>query len=407
MTMAAADAERVFAIEVPAGEILAAQESRLLEIAQNLNRMTPRQAVPDAIRQRFGAAVLSEILDRRIKAEVERILSTTPGATGGRAAVQELSFQEGEGLRFRVRVTPPSPQPPPAAQPMDAADCGRPARRADGAWVPLPPGTPARVGDRVICSVEAWVEIEGPEPGAENLLLPVSPAEAEVGEPGRLPPGWWQEVPEGVAWRVSATGRDFGVPFVELHYQGVAPAQSQITVRYPCREEARGVKRLWLEVPWRLSEGALPESCSALLVMGRHGADGAYVDTLTVDVRRPGAMNLVGQRPAAAFDGSEGRLLPGVAVWFTLEEAVDFRLRVGESSLRASRMHRQVRDERIRDGAIIEIGGPGTLPAVSAALSGVREGERREIRFKEAAATSCSGLSVRAARLLRWTGPVR
>jgi hypothetical protein len=177
MTMAATDAEPVFAVEVPAGEILAARDSRLLEIAQNLNRATPVPAVPEGIRQRFGAAALSEILDRRIKAEVERILSTAPGATGGRAEVQDLAFHEAEGLRFRVRVTRPSPEPPIAAQPMGAEGRGGPTRRADGAWLPLSLGTPARAGDRVICSVEAWVEIEGPEPGGENLLLPVSPTD--------------------------------------------------------------------------------------------------------------------------------------------------------------------------------------------------------------------------------------
>lgn len=340
--MAATNAELVFAVEVPAGEILAARNSRLLEIAQNLNRGTAVSAVPEGIHQRFGAAVLSEILDRRIKAEVERILATAPGAAGGRAAVQDVAFHEAQGLRFRVRVTRPSPRPPRAAQPMGAAGGGRPTSRADRAWLPMPPGAQSRAGDCVTCSVEGWVEIEGPEPGGENLLLPVSPTEAEVGDPGRLPPGWWQAVPEGITWRVSATGRDFGVPFVELHYRGVAPAQSQITVRYGCREEARGMKRLWFEAPWRLSAGALPESCSALLVMGRHAADGAYLDTLTVDVPRPGPMNLVGQRPAAGFDGSEGRVMPGVALWFTREEVVDFRLRLGLAGLWPARTHRHV-----------------------------------------------------------------
>ena len=328
-----ADAGQVFAIAIPAEKILSQRDARLLEIARNLNRAAQATTVPEAIRRRFGRGVLSEILERTITAEVERILSVAARRAGGKVAVEGLSFQEAEGLKFQVRVTPPVQQPPLAVPPMRPAQQVRPARNGDGAWVPLPPGTPARNGDRVICSVEAWVEVEGPAPDSENLLLPVSPTEAEVGDPGCLPPGWWQVVPEGIAWRVSATGRDFGVPFVELHYCGVAPAQSQITVRYGCRPEARGVSRLWLEAPWRLAAGSLPESCSALLVIGRQGVDGAYQDTLTENVRRPGPLNLVGQRPAAGFDGAAGMPAPGIALWFTQEEKVDFRLRLGTGGL--------------------------------------------------------------------------
>ncbi|WP_232475044.1 hypothetical protein, partial [Neoroseomonas rubea] len=231
------------------------------------------------------------------------------------------------------RPTARSPDSAQAERPAPPARPGAAPREAGGGWVALPPGTPARIGDRVTCSIEGSLEWEGPEAGAPNLLLPVCPTEAVVGEPGRLPPGWWQVLPEGVSWCVSATGRDFGVPFVELHYRGVAPAQSQITVRFGCREEALGVKRLWLEAPWRLAAGTLPASCSALLVLGRHGADGAYRDTLTVQMPRPQAMNMVGQRPAAGFEESEGRVLPGVALWFTREEGVDFRLRLGAAGL--------------------------------------------------------------------------
>ena len=314
----------LFIVEIPAEGIRAAQEARLLEIARDLNRAAPPATVPETVRRRFGPGVLAEILDRTIEAEVKRILSGSADTMGGQCVVEDLSFEEAEGLRFRLRMLPAAPQTLPATDPM-RPECG------------TSPGVPARAEDRAVCQAENEVVVEWPDRAAENLLLATCPTEAQVGSPGRLPPGWWQSVPAGIDWCVSATGRDFGVPFVELHYRGVARAQSQITVRYGCREEARGVKRLWLELPWRLSAGAVPASCVALLVMGRQAADGAYLDTLKVEVPHPGPMNLVGQRLAAGFDGALGMPMPGTALWFTQNERVDFRLRLGAATLRPAR----------------------------------------------------------------------
>lgn len=391
----ATEAGAAFVIHVPAARILAAREARLIEIARNLHRAAPPGTVPEAVRRRFATGVLSEVLERAVEEEVARILAASPELSGGRRVVEDLSFGDSEGLRFRLRVLPANPQPHPPARPSPAP------RQAGGAWVALPSGTPARIGDRVICSIKAWLEWEGPEAGAPDLLLPVCPTEAVVGEPGRLPPGWWQAVPDGVSWRVSATGRDFGVPFVELHYRGVAPAHSQITVRFGCREEARGVKRLWLEVPWRLAAGTLPAGSSALLVLGRNGADEAYRDTLTAEMPRPEPMNMVVQRPAAGFEGAEGQVLPGITVWFTQEEAVDFRLRLGAAGLWKATVARLPWPGESRREVAIEIGAPGVPAGVLAGLTGVCAGERREIRIERRGGAPRVGWSVMVGAIKR------
>uniref|UniRef100_UPI001E2F1663 trigger factor family protein n=1 Tax=Neoroseomonas rubea TaxID=2748666 RepID=UPI001E2F1663 len=106
-----------FVIHVPAARILAAREARLIEIARNLHRAAPPGTVPEAVRRRFATGVLSEVLERAVEEEVARILAASPELNRARRVVEDLSFGDSEGLRFRLRVLPATPQPAPPARP--------------------------------------------------------------------------------------------------------------------------------------------------------------------------------------------------------------------------------------------------------------------------------------------------
>ena len=387
-TLPAEDPWRRFEVELPAASILAAREARLLEIARNLARASPPNAVSDKVRRRFAGGVMSEILDWSIQEQVRGVVAGLAEHAVGAVAVEDVTFDEVLGLRFRLRcevrtkvLSPPTTVPTPPTEAETDAALARLALQ-HGSWVTLPPGTPARMGDRLECTIEAWVEEEAAEPDAPSVLPPVSPVMAQAGEPGSLPPGWWQVVPEGIDWRVTGTGRDCGEPYLELHYRGKAPAQTQITLRFASAGAVRATGRLWLEAPLRLAAGSLPETCSALLVLGRHGPNGAYLDTLTVGMKQPGTMPMVAQRPAAGFDGGAagGSVVPGIAFWFTEAVPIDLRLRVGLPWLGAAGTLRLAWPEECRDRGVLELGGRGVPQEMSEALVGIRAGEQREVK---------------------------
>jgi hypothetical protein len=304
-------------VSVPASAIIQACETRLAEIARSLRPGVAATGIPETVRARFGPSVLGETIERTVELAVRRLIREGRLPPLGAPVVDKVAYDPVSGLRFDISLGSAVPAARGDAEPVAGLE-------PEGSE---PQGDPP----------EAGVPIEGPEPGAASLLQDVLPSEAVVGEPGRLAPGWWQEVPPGLDWRVSGTGRDYGVPYVELQYRGIVPAAAQISIRFASTDAARGVTRLWLEVPWRVAAGRLPETCSALLVLGRRDAGDAYIDTLSQRIERPDGRNLVGQRYASGFDGAPGRVVPGVSLWFNESVALDVRIRVGLAGLYPAR----------------------------------------------------------------------
>lgn len=383
-----ADAES-FEVRVPGARIIAARDARLLEIARNLNRALPPDVIPETIRERFGSAVLAEVMEAAAKEAAARALALHRGGGQHGAAIEALEFDEVRGMRLRIRAPEASTAtlsqggsevlPDTAAPAGPSVDVALKALAESCAtWEKLPPGAVLREGDRVTCDIRAWVLEECPDPDVPRLLSGLDAA------PATLPRGWWLAVPEGIAASVAGTGRDYGLSFVDIRFSGRGLAQQQIAVRFAGHGSipTASAGKLHLRLPMRCVRGEIPAAGRSLLTLDQFAEGLGYVVTSTSARDMPGSGPLVGAMQDAVFEVStQARsVVPGLTIWLNADTALDFTLRLGEPVLSACMTVSLPCPEEAAQDVTMVLGEGEDLSQTRDMLIGARIGEERRMR---------------------------
>ena len=384
--------KRAYTVTVPSADIAAKRDQRLVALAKDLRvpGFRPGKVPMSIVKQRYGTAVLGEILEKQVGDASRQIVSDRGLKPALQPKIEITKYAEDADLEFRMdlEVLPDIPMPDfgaialerlkaePGEAEIDATlqNIAQRQRKLEDVAETRPAGK----GDVLVCDFVGSAAEDGPAEGAN--LIPA--ADAQAAQPGALGTGegWSVGAPDGVAWSVAGNGEDGGQGWIAIRFQGQAPAESQLTVRFAGGRTipVTAGQALWLEVPQRLAAGNVPEASTALLVLGGNDAQGAYLDTAQVTIGAPTDASLAGQRPGAKLVAVPGAAFvqPGAALWLTKAVTVDLTLRIGTPKLTGVAVSWKEFPGGAATDMPIEVGGTGFIPGFTEQLDGMAPGEQ-------------------------------
>lgn len=406
--------KRAYTVVVPSADIRARRDQRLVALAKDLRvpGFRPGKVPLSIVKQRYGAAVLGEILEQQVGDASRQVVNDRGLKPALQPKIEITNFAEDADLEFRMdlEVLPEIPMPDFGtielerlkAEPgeTEVAETLTTIAQRHRTLEDVAETRPAAKGDVLVCDFVGSAAEDGPAEGV-NLIPQAAPGSAEPVTLG-TGDGWSIGAPEGVAWSVAGRGEEGGQGWIDIRFQGQAPAQSQLLVRFAGARQiaAQAGQALWLEAPLRLSAGAVPEASTSLLVLGCNGADGGYLDTVNAPIAAPTGAPLAGQRPGGTLNpvAGSGFVQPGVALWLTQDVAVDVTLRVGQPVLAPVAQRWKEFPGGAANDMPIEVGGTGFIPGFTEQLEGLAPGQERTIDVTFPAEYGSAELAGKAAK---------
>jgi trigger factor len=221
--------KRAYAVVVPAGDIAAERSKRLAELGKDLRLpgFRPGKVPAKVVQQRYGEAVMSEVLEQSVNKATQQVVSDRGLRPALQPKIELVNFAPEADLEFKVEMElmPEIPMPDFSgieverlkAEPADeqvtqtlASIAGRNRTLEDVAEV-----RPAVTGDVLVCDFVGRVA----EPPAE----------------GATEPGEWTEFPGGKAddMPIEVGGTGF-IPGFTDQLAGMSPGESRtIDVSFP------------------------------------------------------------------------------------------------------------------------------------------------------------------------------
>lgn len=407
--------KRAYTVVVPQAAIAAQRDKRLAALAKDLRLPGFRPGkVPMAIvKQRYGTAVLGEILEQQVGDASRQVVSDRGLKPALQPKIEITNFAEDKDLEFRMdlEVLPDIPMPDFGAielerlkaEPGDAeldATIANIAERNRG-LEDVAEVRPAAKGDVLVCDFVGEAASEGPDQGP-NRIPTADPRTAEPAAAGEPKGGWWAKAGGDVAWSVAGRGEEAGEAYIDLAFKGAAPAATDLTVRFSGYQTITATpgEALWLDVPLRLAAGAMPAGAGMTLLAGVNGADGGFVTNVKGDVALPNGMPLNAQHLGARLVPGEGAAYvePGFSIWLSEAAEVDFTLRIGTPKLTGVGRSFSAFPGGAANDMPIEVGGAGFIPGFTEQLEGLSPGEQRTIDVAFPAEYGAKELAGREAR---------
>jgi trigger factor len=102
--LAAEGLQRAYQVVVPAESLAAAREKRLAELGANLRvpGFRPGKVPASVVKQRYGAAVASEVLEEGVSSAMREVISERGLRPALQPKVEVVNFSEGQDLEFRL-----------------------------------------------------------------------------------------------------------------------------------------------------------------------------------------------------------------------------------------------------------------------------------------------------------------
>lgn len=404
---------RGYDVIIPAEEITGRRDARLAEIARTVSMpgFRPGRVPVAAVKDRYGAAVLAEVIEAQVKAASARVVADHGLRPAQDPRIEIHRFAEDGELAFRMElevlpevrlpdfgairlerlVVEPTPEAVERAL-LEVAE-------RHGHFVEVE-ARPAARGEVLVCDVTGHLPAD---------LLQNGPAlGALAGQPGVAPSKWGLDVSPGLERAVVIAGTNGTLPFFDMMVRGTARRGGFIRV-FP--GAAAGVPAtpgqvLTLCLQAEIVAGALPDGATVRLGFNERAAN-AILKASRVPVEPgPGEMRAT---IALTDDRALTLVRPLLEISLPNEGAVNLVLRIGPARLFVGATEPEVPPfdgGTLRDVAI-EIGGAGPAPGLSALLEGMAPGETREIDIvypSDHAAAEFAGRRARfhvAARALR------
>ncbi len=379
--------KRGFKVVVPAGDIAAQRDKRLAELGRDLRLpgFRPGKVPPKVVQQRYGQAVLSEVLEQSVSKATDQIVTDRGLRPALQPKIELVNFAPDADLEFQVdlELMPEIPLPDFAAISLerlkaapDEAEVEKTLEQIasrNRSLEEVAESRPAVQGDILVCD---FVGRLAPEP-ANRLRNPGGAAAPGAAE-GALPEHW---VPQMKA-RLEVVGRGEGSIDIRLH--GEEALSNQVLNFDALREIPAQPGSTWQASARITLVGGSTEGLRSLALRIRGGkADGGSLDIV-------GGENLV-----AALAGG-GTASARVEATLQREETAavstglvlastgpfDLTLRIAEAKL-AEPGSATGEGEAFPGGsatdAPIEVAGPGFIPGFSEQLEGLAPGETRTI----------------------------
>ena len=376
---------RTFRIVIPGSQIMALRDARIREIAATvaLPGFRTGQAPQDLVLQRYGAAVLGEVIEKEVEEASALVLRDCGLNPAHPPKVTVVPFAEGGDLEFGMsfealpeirlpgipRLSLHRLRAEPGEEEMTAALRGIAARH--GTLEVVAP-RPAAAGDILVCDFEGRLPVDLLRNGVAHGARP--------GAPGLAPTKWAIDSSEGLMHEIRATGVEAGTPFFDLRLRGTAKPGGHLRIFLaPANELSVAPGQvLTLCLRARLTDGALPDGAQLRLGFNErseHGllrASRAAVEFGSAELRAPLA---IGQNPAVAY------ARPLFEVSFRDAGDVAMTLRIGPG--RVFPGAEEPEGSRFGEGSATDrelvVGGEDPAPGFGAQLEGLVPGERREI----------------------------
>lgn len=397
--------KRSYACTLAAAELAEPYEARLAEIAKTMSGpgLRPGTMPMTVVKQRFGAAVLGEVLEDVVAHAKRRLVEQYDLRPAVPPSAEIVHFAEGSDLEFRVHleVLPEIPIPRFSdivleqlrAEPTDEAVEQALAARAmrHGALVQVDP-RPAALGDILVC------DLVGRVPG--NLLINGAGIGSATGTPGVVPREWSVHLPEGLHEAITATGVERGLPWFDLAVTGTTRAGGTALMfpGGPQSVTARAGSVMTVMFSARVAKGALPDGATA-----RFGFNLRSKNDFIGPLRAPAA--LMGADRASMTlpdDPAVAYARPVFELVLPAGATADFTLRVGPARAHAGN---EEPPGAVMPGASardmeIEVGGRGFIRGFADQLEGLAPGDSRDVEIvfpPDYAAAHLAGAHVRFA----------
>jgi len=380
--------KRGYSVVVSAAEIAAGRDRRLAALGRDLRLpgFRPGKVPASVVKQRYGAAVMSEVLEEQVGEATRKVVADRGLRPALQPKVDLVNFADGADLEFKVElellpeialpdfsaITLERLKAVPTEAEIEAAIQGIAARNRS--LTDVEPGRPAAKGEVLVC------DFVGRLAGApvEHMPAPQAPRDE-----GHWPVGWRAAADAGLTQRLVSTRVIDGEVTVEVAFNGVLEANGRGYVFF---SDNAGVAlpegELTCAWNWSLVSGSLPEATRSVLLIGGRDAN---------TKRTPGGSQERGLGlPGAETSRPVVKTLPvfpeppvslrfGVGLIFPPGE-VDVVLRLSAPSMTTGAGLAEPFPGGSMQDMPIEVGGDGFIPGFTDQIEGLAPGETRAIK---------------------------
>ena len=384
--------KRAYSVTLPAGDIASSREKRLSEIAKtvSLPGFRPGKVPLSVVRQRYGTAVMGEVLEESVSDASRKVVSDRGLKPALQPKIEVTNFAEGADLEFRMEleVLPDVPMPDFGgielerlrAEPSDeeVQKILETLATRNGELTDVSEARPAATGDVMVCDFAGSVVPD---------LLTNGPALGAVpGIPGQAPRGWEISLSGGLQSEIAAIGTDEALPYFDLRVSGTTSDAGWVQVFL---EGAKGITAApgvtqSLMVSTKVNAGSLPEGTQGKLGFNFYSQRADGVDFL--DMQREGFDVTVGRSTLAFTFPSQPEIAASRPFIYLhgmpAGAAVEFTLRIGPARLITGTEEPAL--SPFAGGSAsdmpIEVGGPGFIPGFTEQMEGLSVGDSRDIQ---------------------------
>ncbi len=377
---------------LPAGDIASSREKRLSEIAKtvSLPGFRPGKVPLSVVRQRYGTAVMGEVLEESVSDASRKVVSDRGLKPALQPKIEVTNFAEGADLEFRMEleVLPDVPMPDFGgielerlrAEPSDeeVQKILETLATRNGELTDVSEARPAATGDVMVCDFAGSVVPD---------LLTNGPALGAVpGIPGQAPRGWEISLSGGLQSEIAAIGTDEALPYFDLRVSGTTSDAGWVQVFL---EGAKGIAAApgatqSLMVSTKVNAGSLPEGTQGKLGFNFYSQRADGVDFL--DMQREGFDVTVGRSTLAFTFPSQAEIAASRPFIYLhgmpAGAAVEFTLRIGPARLITGTEEPALAP--FAGGSAsdmpVEVGGPGFIPGFTEQMEGLSVGDSRDIQ---------------------------
>ena len=384
--------KRAYSVTLPAGDIASSREKRLSEIAKtvSLPGFRPGKVPLSVVRQRYGTAVMGEVLEESVSDASRKVVSDRGLKPALQPKIEVTNFAEGADLEFRMEleVLPDVPMPDFGgielerlrAEPSDeeVQKILETLATRNGELTDVSEARPAATGDVMVCDFAGSVVPD---------LLTNGPALGAVpGIPGQAPRGWEISLSGGLQSEIAAIGTDEALPYFDLRVSGTTSDAGWVQVFL---EGAKGIAAApgatqSLMVSTKVNAGSLPEGTQGKLGFNFYSQRADGVDFL--DMQREGFDVTVGRSTLAFTFPSQAEIAASRPFIYLhgmpAGAAVEFTLRIGPARLITGTEEPALAP--FAGGSAsdmpVEVGGPGFIPGFTEQMEGLSVGDSRDIQ---------------------------
>ena len=384
--------KRAYSVTLPAGDIASSREKRLSEIAKtvSLPGFRPGKVPLSIVRQRYGTAVMGEVLEQSVGDASRKVVSDRGLKPALQPKIEVTNFAEGADLEFRMEleVLPDVPMPDFSgielerlrAEPSEeeVQKILETLATRNGELTDVSEARPAAKGEVMVCDFAGSVVPD---------LLTNGPALGAVpGIPGQAPRGWEIALSGGLKSEIAAIGTEEALPYFDLRVSGTASEAGwvQVFLEGPKGIAAAPGAMRSLMISTKLAGGSLPEGTLGKLGFNFYSLGQDSVDFL--DMQRE-AFDVTAGRSTLAFTFPNQAEIGACRPFIYLHgmpagAAVEFTLRIGPARVIAGTEEPALAP--FAGGSAtdmpIEVGGPGFIPGFTEQMEGLSVGDSRDIQ---------------------------